>query len=128
MYTYPQVMSKLQAEATGLKGHIVSALLSASYTHIQAGRALQGTSLLHAHQPSSTAQRLLAAVSLALTAPLYALAQKLVFSKVRRCAGVCWCVLASVCVSAVETLLVSVVGTCWVLQWGICSLIVEHVL
>jgi long-chain acyl-CoA synthetase len=82
-------MSKLQAEATGLKGHLVSALLSASYTHIQTRRVLQGTSLLHALQPPSAAQRLLAAVSLAVTAPLYALAQKLVFSKVCGCAGVC---------------------------------------
>jgi hypothetical protein len=76
-------MSKLQSEATGLKGHIVSALLSASYTHIQARRLLQGVSLLAAQQAPGPLQRLLAAVSLALTAPLYALAQKLVFAKVR---------------------------------------------
>lgn len=82
-----QVMSKLKSEATGLKGSLVSALLSASTTYIQARRVVTGHSLLHAAAPPSAGQRLVAAVSMALTAPLYALAQKLVFGKVCVCVG-----------------------------------------
>ncbi len=77
-----QVMTKLQAEAKGVKGAIVSALLSASYAHIQARRVVAGTSLLHALKAPSLVQRVVAAATMAVTAPLYAVAQKLVFSKV----------------------------------------------
>lgn len=80
-------MAKLKSEASGLKGSLVSALLSASATYIQAQRVVTGHSLLHATTPPSAWQRLLAAVSMALTAPLYALAQKLVFGKVCVCLG-----------------------------------------
>lgn len=75
-------MAKLQSEAQGVKGTIVSALLSASFAHIEACRVVTGHSLLHATQPPSAVQRVVAAVTVAATAPLYALAQKLVFSKV----------------------------------------------
>jgi hypothetical protein len=80
-----QVMAKLQAEAQGVKGFIVSALLSASYAHIEARRVVTGHSLLHATQPPSAVQQLVAAATVAATALLYALAQKLVFSKVSYC-------------------------------------------
>jgi hypothetical protein len=80
-----QVMAKLQAEAQGVKGFIVSALLSASYAHIEARRVVMGHSLLHATQPPSAVQQLVAAATVAATALLYALAQKLVFSKVSPC-------------------------------------------
>jgi long-chain acyl-CoA synthetase len=75
-------MAKLKAEAKGAKGAIVSMLLSASYAFIAARRVVTGTSLLHALTPPSAAQRLLAAATVALLAPVYALAQRLVFSKV----------------------------------------------
>jgi len=82
-----QVMAKLSAEAKGIKGAIVSALLSASNTFITARRVAQGASLLHALQRPSAAQRLVAAATVLLLVPLYALAQKLVFSKVRMLGG-----------------------------------------
>ena len=78
-------MTKLTAEAKGLKGALVSALLSASYSFITARRVVAGVSLLHALLPPSMMQRLVAAATVAVLAPVYALAQKLVFSKV----GVC---------------------------------------
>lgn len=81
-------MAKLKSEASGLKGALVSALLSASATYVQARRVVTGHSLLHAAAPPSAGQRLVAAVSMALTAPLYVLAQKLVFGKV--CVCVFW--------------------------------------
>lgn len=78
-----QVMAKLSSEAKGLKGAVVSALLSASYAYIQARRVVGGVSLLHALQAPSAVQRVVAAVTAALLAPVYAVAQKLVWSKVR---------------------------------------------
>lgn len=83
LFVLVQVMTKLQSEATGVKGAIVSALLSASYTHIQARRVATGHSLTHAQAAPSAVQRVVAAATVTLTAPLYALAQKLVFAKVR---------------------------------------------
>lgn len=84
-----QVMQKLRSEAKGLKGAIVSALLSASNTFIMARRLLAGLDLRYALQPPTAGAKLVALLTAALLAPVYALAQKLVFSKVG--AGVCGC-------------------------------------
>ena len=75
-------MQKLKSEARGVKGIIVSALLSASNTFVMARRLLAGVDLRYALQPPSAAARLTALVTAALLTPVYALAQKLVFSKV----------------------------------------------
>eukprot|EP00879_Flechtneria_rotunda_P005441 GHRR01005734.1.p1 GENE.GHRR01005734.1~~GHRR01005734.1.p1 ORF type:complete len:588 (+),score=208.21 GHRR01005734.1:736-2499(+) len=85
---YNKVMAKLRAEATGLKAVIVSALLSASNTYIAARRVLQGVSLTHALQPPSAAANLTAMLTVTLLTPIYALAQRLVFSKVRAALGI----------------------------------------
>jgi hypothetical protein len=77
-----QVMTKLKLEATGVKRHIVTALLAASNTFIMARRLLQGTDLRHAVHPASAASKLVALMTAALLAPAYALAQQLLFSKV----------------------------------------------
>jgi hypothetical protein len=77
-----QVMAKLKADATGAKGAIVAALLAASNAHIAARRTANGLDVQHARAQPSLAVRVAAVVMVALTAPLYALAQKLIFSKV----------------------------------------------
>lgn len=82
-------MSKLTSEAKGVKGAIVSALLSASYAFITARRVAAGVSLLHALQAPTAVQRVVAAATVAVLAPVYALAQKLVFSKVSLCVFYC---------------------------------------
>lgn len=79
-----QVMQKLKAEAKGIKGVVVSSLLSASNTFVMARRLLAGVDLRYALQPPTAAARLTALVTVALLTPVYALAQKLVFSKVSR--------------------------------------------
>eukprot|EP00878_Enallax_costatus_P036567 GHUV01041074.1.p1 GENE.GHUV01041074.1~~GHUV01041074.1.p1 ORF type:complete len:511 (+),score=205.18 GHUV01041074.1:480-2012(+) len=85
---YNKVMQKLNSEAKGVKGVIVSALLSASNTFVMARRLLAGVDLRYALQPPSAAARLTALVTAALLTPVYALAQKLVFSKVRAALGI----------------------------------------
>jgi hypothetical protein len=77
-----QVMAKLKADAVGAKGAIVAALLAASNAHIAARRTANGLDVQHARVASSLAVRVAALVTVALTAPLYALAQRLIFSKV----------------------------------------------
>lgn len=67
-----------------MKGAIVAALLAASNTFIAARRLVNGVDIRYARQAAPAAAWLTALVSMVLTAPLYALAQKLVFSKVRR--------------------------------------------
>lgn len=79
---HEQVMQKLKAEATSLKGVVVSALLSASNTFITARRLLAGVDLRYALQPPTAGAKLTALLTAALLAPVYALAQKLVFNKV----------------------------------------------
>jgi hypothetical protein len=76
-------MAKLKADATGAKGAIVTALLAASNAHIAARRTASGLDVQHARVAPSLAVRVAAVVTVALTAPLYALAQKLIFSRVR---------------------------------------------
>lgn len=76
-------MQKLNSEAQGVKGVLVKALIAASNSFIMARRLLAGVDLRYAMQPASAATRLVALVTLALLAPVYALANKLVFSKVR---------------------------------------------
>jgi hypothetical protein len=78
-----QVMAKLKSEATGVKGAIVAALLAASNAHIAARRTVSGMDVQYARASPALAVRLAALVTMAVTAPLYALAQKLIFSKVR---------------------------------------------
>jgi hypothetical protein len=78
-----QVMAKLTSEATGIKAALVPALLSASYAFIAARRVLTGTALQHAVAPPSLPQRLVAAATVAVLGPVYALAQRVLWSKVR---------------------------------------------
>jgi long-chain acyl-CoA synthetase len=85
---YNKVMQKLRADATGVKGVIVSALLSASNTFIMARRLLSGLDLRYALNPPTAGAKLTAIITAALLAPVYALAQKLVFSKVRAALGI----------------------------------------
>eukprot|EP00775_Hariotina_reticulata_P004816 gene4816-5063_t len=85
---YNKVMVKLKSEATGIKRHIVSALLSASNAFIVARRLLQGRDLRYAVRPAGAASKLVALLTAALLAPVYALAQKLLFSKVRAALGI----------------------------------------
>lgn len=75
-------MAKLSSEAKGIKGVVVAALLAASNTFVSARRLATGTALAHAHTPPSNQQQLAAWLMVAVLAPVYALAQKLVFSKV----------------------------------------------
>jgi hypothetical protein len=49
---------------------------------LQARRVVAGFSLVHALQGPSLVEKVVAAATMAVTAPLYALAQRLVFSKV----------------------------------------------
>lgn len=77
-----QVMAKLKSEATGAKGAIVAALLAASAAHVAARRTVARLDLTYARASPPAGVRLAALVMMAVTTPLYALAQKLVFSKV----------------------------------------------
>lgn len=85
---HSKVMAKLKAEATGAKGAIVAALLAASAAHVAACRTVAGLDLTYARASAPAAVQLAALVTMAVTTPLYALAQNLVFSKVRAALGV----------------------------------------
>uniref|UniRef100_A0A383VM20 AMP-dependent synthetase/ligase domain-containing protein n=1 Tax=Tetradesmus obliquus TaxID=3088 RepID=A0A383VM20_TETOB len=85
---HSKVMAKLKSEATGAKGAIVAALLAASAAHVAARRTVTRLDLTYARASPPAAVRLAALVMMAVTTPLYALAQKLVFSKVRAALGV----------------------------------------
>lgn len=83
-----QVSAKLRAEATGLRGVIVSALLAASLAHTSARRVLAGVDVRYARLPPGPLELLWAGLLAVATAAGHALARTLIWSKVRAALGV----------------------------------------
>ncbi|KAI8477469.1 MAG: hypothetical protein J3K34DRAFT_2620 [Monoraphidium minutum] len=84
---HAKVMAKLKSE-TGVKGAIVSALMTASLAYVAANRVAQGVSLAFAREARPIAVGLWAALLAALLRPLHQLADALVFTKVRAALGI----------------------------------------
>ncbi|KAG1659137.1 hypothetical protein FOA52_013806 [Chlamydomonas sp. UWO 241] len=72
----------------GVRKAVAMALLAASQTYVRARRTIEGTALRYARAPPPPWQLLMATLLATLLAPLHALAQKLVFAKVRDAVGI----------------------------------------
>lgn len=84
-----RIMSKLKS-TPGIKGKIAMTLVAASITYVRNKRIADGLALQHATKEAarSIGTYLMALITSVLLTPLYGLAQKIVFGKVREAVGV----------------------------------------